>query len=464
MKKKCLFFKLLIIVIKIKSQNLVPNSGFDELTICPNFYGQIQLAFPWTKASSEEISVFNSCSSVIGLSVPNAGGYINSYQLPKSGNGYTGLMVYRNDNANLLNYLETPLLKPLEKNKHYFIEFYVSPDLSSLDYWRYTDAVGLALSDTFYYKVIQPHQALPLEPIIENRGKLIKDTIGWTRISGCYTAKGNEKYAIIGNFRNDSETMIEVENPLSYPYYNFFFIEDVLIQEFDPLQDTMLICEGEQKILNAGFLDAKYKWNDGSTDSTITIQSPGIYIVEAIMDNCSLFDTVVIVSSNSISNFPNDTAVCKEQQFSLVAPVNGVYLWSDGSTKNNLKIENSGQYSLTVTNECGEFIYTSDVEVKECDCKFYIPNSFSPNSDGQNDELIVFSACDFDLKIKFFAIYDRWGNNLYSKNENDEIKWDGFYRGKQLPSGVYSWFLEYEYIKNGITEELIKKGDISIFR
>jgi hypothetical protein len=124
--------------------------------------------------------VLNECSTNQSnfLKIPNAGRYIDSYQLPRSGGGFGAIEVYTNvglSNGNS-EYMETPLTAPLEKGKTYYLEFFVSPDVTPTRYRGFTDAVGLALSDTFYYKDLGPTEALPLKPVIENRGTVINDT------------------------------------------------------------------------------------------------------------------------------------------------------------------------------------------------------------------------------------------------------------------------------------------------
>lgn len=422
-------------------------------------------------ASNGTSDVLNECtisqpsSQSSLMKVPNAGRWIDSYQLPRSGDGFAAIEVYTN--VGLANgnseYMETPLTAPLEKGKTYYLEFYVSPDATPTRYLGFTDAVGLALSDTFYYKDLGPMEALPLKPVIENRGTVISDTAGWTRISGCYTARGGERYAIIGNFRSTQETLVEFVNP-TYPFNSYFYIEDVLIQVFDPLPDTLLLCAGESKTLNAAFLDATYRWNTGSTDSTIKVQQPGLYTVEAVMEKCILRDTVRILGMEDTSAFPSDTAVCRGEPLLLTAPIIGEYLWSDGSTAKEIEVTTSGNYALTVTNECGWFDYATDVNIKDCGCNIYVPNVFSPDGDGWNDALEVFTGCDYPFRILRFSVFDRWGNNLYAATEGTNVRWNGIYNGKRVPHGVYVWLMEYEIVRNGTAEHFIKSGDISILK
>jgi gliding motility-associated-like protein len=463
--KKWLTVGLFLAHFPLTGQNLVPNPGFDKLTNCPFEVGQIAFAEPWATASNGTPDLYSNCTTITFFNVPFAGRYIDSYQLPRSGAGFAGIGIYTNVNFTNGNseYIETPLISPLQKGKTYYLEFYVSPDVTPISYWGFTDAVGLALSDTFYYKDLGPTEALPLNPVIENRGTVISDTAGWTRVSGCHTARGGERYAIIGNFRSTQETLVEFVNP-TYPFNSYFYVEDVLIQVFDPLPDTLLLCAGDSKALNAAFLDAAYRWNTGSTDSTITVQQPGLYAVEAIMDKCVLRDTVRVIGIEETGAFPTDTAICRGEPLLLTAPVIGSYQWSDGSASKEIKVTTSGNYALTVTNECGQFNYAAGVNIKDCGCNIYVPNVFSPDGDGRNDELEMFVGCDYPFQMLRFAVFDRWGNNLYLATEGTNIRWNGTYKGKRVPHGVYAWLMEYEIIRNGTAERFVKSGDISILK
>ncbi len=67
---------------------------------------------------------------------------------------------------------------------------------------------------------------------------------------------------------------------------------------------------------------------------------------------------------------------------------------------------------------------------------FFIPNIFSPNEDQINDFLeITFS--DNPVLVKSFEIFDRWGDMVFQRNENNSISWNGTYDGKDVPSGVF---------------------------
>ena len=80
----------------------------------------------------------------------------------------------------------------------------------------------------------------------------------------------------------------------------------------------------------------------------------------------------------------------------------------------------------------------------------FMPNTFSPNSDGNND---VFYPRGRGLeRVKMLRIFNRWGEIVYEKRDfpvNDPVfGWDGTYRGQRPKPDVYVYQLEV-YCENG---------------
>src|SRR5690606_15602880 len=63
----------------------------------------------------------------------------------------------------------------------------------------------------------------------------------------------------------------------------------------------------------------------------------------------------------------------------------------------------------------------------------FVPSAFSPNSDGDNDILCVYSDC---MEHLTFTIYNRWGEKVFQTNSMN-ICWDGTWNGKILNSSVF---------------------------
>lgn len=81
------------------------------------------------------------------------------------------------------------------------------------------------------------------------------------------------------------------------------------------------------------------------------------------------------------------------------------------------------------------------------------PNLFSPNGDGNSDELKIAGIEDYpNFKI---SIYNRQGNEVYNYNNNGNLNptwWNGTYKGQPAPAGVYYYILDFnDGIKKPIT-------------
>ncbi|MCT4580290.1 MAG: gliding motility-associated C-terminal domain-containing protein [Flavobacteriales bacterium] len=90
----------------------------------------------------------------------------------------------------------------------------------------------------------------------------------------------------------------------------------------------------------------------------------------------------------------------------------------------------------------------------------YIPNAFTPNSDGANDLFTV--AYDEEKLLKFaFFIFDRWGNPILEEH-HPNFTWDGTSKGQKLPSDAYVWKMDYQL--KGSTEIVEKIGHVFLLK
>jgi gliding motility-associated-like protein len=105
--------------------------------------------------------------------------------------------------------------------------------------------------------------------------------------------------------------------------------------------------------------------------------------------------------------------------------------------------DNSAAVTGTTTNPLGNSIF--------------IPNAFSPNGDGNNDTFLVFGNL---IKGMTMSIYDQWGGLIF-KSVNQSAGWDGTYKGKAQPVGVYVYFVEAT-LTDG--ETIKRKGTINLLR
>ncbi len=94
----------------------------------------------------------------------------------------------------------------------------------------------------------------------------------------------------------------------------------------------------------------------------------------------------------------------------------------------------------------------------------FIPNIFSPNSDGQNDFFMVFGGAGV-ANIRQMKVYDRWGELLHDASNfspnNPTYGWDGRYKGKSMNPGVFIYYVEVEFI-DGLV--IPYKGDVTLVK
>lgn len=99
------------------------------------------------------------------------------------------------------------------------------------------------------------------------------------------------------------------------------------------------------------------------------------------------------------------------------------------------------------------------------DASVYIPNAFSPNDDGINDILMIYTNRSV-VRVIEWNIYDRWGEKVFSRENflpNDEsYGWDGsLVNGEQAEYGVFVYVVTLELIDGEVIQ---LSGDVTIVR
>jgi gliding motility-associated-like protein len=104
-----------------------------------------------------------------------------------------------------------------------------------------------------------------------------------------------------------------------------------------------------------------------------------------------------------------------------------------------------------------------NIEVEKSD-DIYVATVFSPDKDGENDEIWV-SCGPSVAKIRHFAIFDRWGNLVFEQRDvlpnSDATRWNGQLDGRVLPPAVYIYQVEADYIDG---RRQVLRGDVTLLR
>ena len=202
------------------AQNLVPNGSFEQYTQCPSSYSQITFATHWyVPSTTSSTDYFNVCSTFPDMGVPvNQGG--KGYQWPHSGVAYAGIYIWYM--ADHREYLEVTLDSALTANSCYSFTMYVN--LSNACRFS-TSTIGAYLSDTMVTDWLP--LSIPLTQQISNQDGNMFDTLNWTTVKGNYIAHGGERYLVLGNFKDNSNSDTLTINTGSQGYFVYVYIDDV---------------------------------------------------------------------------------------------------------------------------------------------------------------------------------------------------------------------------------------------
>ena len=137
----------------------------------------------------------------------------------------------------------------------------------------------------------------------------------------------------------------------------------------------------------------------------------------------------------------------------------------DTTFEHELKGSLAGCYYVTAIDSVGnESKASNTICVDNCP-SYELPNTFTPNGDGQNDLFRPFPNYRFIAKIEM-QIFNRWGDKVFD-TQNPAINWDGKnLNGAELAEGTYYYVCKvYEKRVVGIVaEEGVRSGFIELVR
>lgn len=141
------------------------------------------------------------------------------------------------------------------------------------------------------------------------------------------------------------------------------------------------------------------------------------------------------------------------------------------SNCDTLKIIPNSDFEL-----CASVYYDSICSKTTCinvridrDFDIYVPNIFTPDfgTDKLNSNFFISSTNGLSLNIKTFKVFNRWGELLFNKGNfiidplHSFAGWNGIYKGKIAPSGVYVYYIE---VLNDNGEISKFSGDVTLIR
>jgi gliding motility-associated-like protein len=252
---------------------------------------------------------------------------------------------------------------------------------------------------------------------------------------------------------SDSQLVCRGDTVALYAYNQLSDYNEILYYDWSPDQNV-IIGQGTDTVDALATADLDFivsGTNDfGCTDTAIahvnvTDLTPPLAIV-AIPDSIFLGQTTQLYATN-FQNY--------------------IYNWIPDSTLSALDIYNplaaprdDHTYYLYVTNDYCTAFDSVTVFIKDPICGnpvVFIPNAFSPDGDGFNDQLFVNGNNINELNL---MVFNRWGQKVFETNDQS-IGWDGSFNGQALAPDVYGYYLKCLCDDGGV---LILKGNITLLR
>lgn len=288
-----------------------------------------------------------------------------------------------------------------------------------------------------------------------------------------YDTTGAFSVQLIVDQNGCRDTLTQIAEVFANPTIDFTFSDDTVCYP-EPIQFIDL-STAESPI--------DYLWFFGNGDSS-NVQNPIVRYDTAGLYNVFLqirtaekcIDTLFKAVDSAIQVFPkpksgfylsNETASIKTPFITFTDTSSNwtsrnLFLGDGGSSYDSLvyyEYRDVGFFDVMQIVE-NEF-FCSDTTIKTIEItdfyQFIMPNVFTPNGDGINDQLRPTTCGVLDYKI---TILDRWGNEKF-RSETVGIGWDGRVDGYKADSGTYFYIAE---VVDFTGERYLYKGTISLFR
>lgn len=231
---------------------------------------------------------------------------------------------------------------------------------------------------------------------------------------------------------------------------------------------------------STGIQPFTYQWLfPGGTPPTSNIPDPvicylssGTYPVSLITGNAFGNDTVLLTNYIHVADTPSvrafgDTLLSVGQTAPVSVTGNATtYYWTPDNgtiacascTNTVVQPTVTTQYIVTASNS--PYCKRRDSVLVKVDfvCgDFFIPNVFSPNGDGLNDDVNIHGFCIATFNLR---IFNRWGELVFQTTDKTR-GWDGTYRGKAMDTGVFVYSVDGITIEN---KPFSQKGNITLLR
>ena len=237
--------------------------------------------------------------------------------------------------------------------------------------------------------------------------------------------------------------------------------------------------ESAKCLFTGGTAPYDYQWSGGQTGSKVSDLPKGEHKVTVVSDEgCEETATVTVeeevaalrVSVNTVCDPFTPQEYLKEV---VLLGVDGGIPIADATNVidvNNEEIVPTEPGNKNVYHQYERCNFDETIFTEAWDNQgIYIPNAFSPNGDGENDEFQVYNYERSNIDIQTFRIFDRWGALVYEVTGtqilDNQHPWNGNYaNGNEGAVGTYVYTLTYNLPNCADQQVKTHEGSILLIR
>ena len=227
-----------------------------------------------------------------------------------------------------------------------------------------------------------------------------------------------------------------------------FIVEQLALTYREYIQNKLLTPLKSNKYYEISFYV-------NSADTFNYTSDIGIYFSNNVVSQPTTYTNLPYIPQviNPINNFITDTLGWQKIS-GIYKAIGGEEYITIGCFNDSSKIILSNYDSITAG---GVYLFVDDFSIFEIPVQLNIPNTFSPNNDGNND---VFFPDILNISNWSCDIFNRWGIKIVELSENNNY-WDGRTTdGKTCNDGVYFYVFSAKVNEKQINE----KGFIQLLR
>ena len=266
-------------------------------------------------------------------------------------------------------------------------------------------------------------------------------------VTGCdssvtLTLTVNQSYNL-----NEAESICSSELPFTWRDTTFqtgttsgvFVFQRTAACDCDSTVTLNLTVNNPTHTSTTDFACEPYVWNGqtytGSTTDTFGhFDANGCWQVDTLY--LSFIDTAISIVCHT-RNFCEEGRAVLEVQTTI-----DNYVWDNGATDQTITVYDEGTYSVTATQ--GGCTVEAQYIIPPCEYDLVLPNAFSPDGDGLNDEFGIPEALFDQINDDLFSIhvYNRWGTLVFTSYDK-HFRWNGEVNGTVYHNNIYNYVIKY---------------------